>query len=80
MLSHLFGLIKTTMHRADEDQPFPRCLSIQTVVVVMGDNISQCARQTDSKKSVPVMLVSLNGSRAVIEYQKRRIRREHLVY
>ena len=62
MLSHLFGLIQTTMHGADEDQPFPRCLLIQTVVVVMGDNISQCARQTDGKESVPVVLISLNGS------------------
>lgn len=74
MLSHLFSLIQTTMHGTDEDQPFPRCLLIQTVVVVMGDNISQCTRQTDGKEPVPVMLVSLNGSRAVVEYQKRRLR------
>ena len=79
MLSHLFSLIQTTMHGADEDQPFPRGLLVQPVVVVMGDNIPQCTRQTDRKKSVPVMLVSLNGSRTVIEYQKWRIRREHLV-
>ena len=74
MLSHLFSLIQTTMHGADEDQPFPRGLLVQPVVVVMGDNIPQCARQTDGKESVPIVLISLNGSRAVVENQKRRFR------
>ena len=72
MLSHLFGMIQASMHSTDKDQPFPRCLIIQTVVVVMGDNIPQCTRQTDGQESVPIVLVSLNGSRAVIEYQKWR--------
>ena len=46
---------------------------------MMGDNIPQRTRQTDGKVPVTIMLVSLYGSRAVVEYQKWGFRREDLV-